>query len=72
MNSQCERLLEYLNDYGEISTYEAFKTLGITRLSGRIYDLKQSGHEIESVMMYGKDRFGNTTRWKIYRLKKAV
>ena len=68
MNSQCDRLIAYMREYGRISTYAAFKKLGITRLSGRIYDLKKRGYEIESVLEQGKDRYGNEVRWKVYRL----
>lgn len=68
MNSQCDRIIEYMREYGQISTYTAFKKLGITRLSGRIYDLRQQGYRIESDMARGKDRYGNEVRWKVYRL----
>lgn len=38
--SQCEKIIRYMKDFGSITTMQAFQDLGITRLSGRIYDLK--------------------------------
>ena len=37
--SQRARVLDYIKRFGSISTLEAFKDLGITRLSAKIYDL---------------------------------
>jgi len=52
---------------GGITTLDAFK-LGITRLSGRIYDLRQQGVRIESKRKQVKSRWGKTTVAE-YRLK---
>ena len=38
--SQCERIVQYINQHGSISTLEAFTDLGCTRLASRITDLK--------------------------------
>ena len=38
--TQNEMLLDYLEKYGSITTYESFTELFITRLSARIHDLK--------------------------------
>ena len=58
--SQCERILKYMNEHGSITTLEAFVELGVTRLSGRIHDLRQKGYEIESERIDVKNRFGDT------------
>lgn len=44
--SQNETVLLHLKKYGHISTMEAFKYYGITRLAARIYDLQQLGYVI--------------------------
>ncbi len=52
--SQCNRIMQYMHDFGSISTREAFDDLGVTRLSGRIYDLKKTG--CTDCGQYGKEQ----------------
>lgn len=47
-SSQCMRILRYMETHGSITSMEAFEKLGITRLSGRIKDLKDQGYRISS------------------------
>ena len=42
-----ERVLKYILDFGSISTWEAIKDLGCTRLSAYIYMLKKEGYDIK-------------------------
>lgn len=44
--SQNDRILRYMRANGSITTMEAFLELGVTRLSGRIYELKENGYSI--------------------------
>lgn len=46
MKTQCEMVIEYIEDNGSITSMEAFQDLGITRLSARIHDLKEKGYDI--------------------------
>ena len=48
MKSQNERVLEYIRANGDITTYQAFQDLHITRLSARIWDLRNKGYRIGS------------------------
>lgn len=57
MNQQ-ERLLEHLKVYKTINPLEAWRDLGIYRLSATILILRQQGHEIETTRMDVKNRFG--------------
>ena len=57
--TQKEAIIKYLDDFGSISSMEAFADLGITRLAARISDLKKDGlrfnvRTIKSVNRYGK------------------
>ena len=47
-NSQNAKILQYMREHGGITTMEAFLDLGITRLSGRIYELKENGYDIKT------------------------
>ncbi len=67
--TQCEKILRHLEDHGSITTYEAFVEYGITRLSGRIYDLRDQGVRIKSSDTTGKNRHGETTHFTTYRLE---
>lgn len=65
--TQCQRIMQYLDTFGSISTMEAFNDLGITRLASRIHDLKRRGVAIQSETVEGKNRFGETTYYTVYR-----
>ena len=41
--TQAERVMEYISEFGSISSMEAFRDLGITRLAARISDLEDKG-----------------------------
>ena len=65
--TQCERILKYMDDFGSISTMQAFNDLGIARLASRIHDLKRLGIEIESETRTAKNRYGEHTHYSVYR-----
>ena len=66
--SQCARIIEYMQVFGSISTLEAFNDLGVARLASRIHDLKGMGYNITSEIKSSKNRFGEKTYFKVYRL----
>lgn len=65
--SQCERILQYIADFGSISTLEAFRDLGCARLASRIWDLKKQGHDIVDDWEVQLNRYGDAVRFKRYR-----
>lgn len=67
--TQCDRILRHLQDYGEITTMDAFQDYGITRLSGRIFELRQRGHTIVSVHTPFTNRYGEKKYYATYRLE---
>lgn len=44
--TQCEEVLKHIKTYGSITSYEAFVNYRITRLSGRIFELRRQGYPI--------------------------
>ena len=68
MATQCDRILRHLKDYGSITSMEAMQEYGIMRLASRINDLRRSGVAIQSETVTGKNRYGETTHYAIYRL----
>lgn len=65
--TQCERILKYINDFGSISTMQAFSDLGVTRLASRIHDLRRMGFSIEAETKTGRNRYGELTHFSVYR-----
>ena len=67
--TQKERVLVYMKTFGAISTWEAFRDLGVTRLSARIAEIKEMGYDVETEFASGKNRFGQTVSWARYSIK---
>lgn len=68
--TQCEKVLRHLKDHGSITSIEAFNEYGILRLASRINDLRAQGIAIVSSTASGKNRYGETTHYSVYRLAK--
>lgn len=66
--SQCDRILRHMRQYGSISSIEAFTEYGILRLASRINDLKKRGHVISSTTGTAMNRYGETTHFSVYKL----
>ena len=64
--TQCEMVLDYMQKYGSITTFEAF----ITRLSSRINDLRNAGYRIVGEFESRLNRFGEKVSYKRYTLAK--
>lgn len=67
--TQVERIIQYMDDFGSISTMEAFTDLGVTRLASRIHEIRQF-MPIVGEMVSGKNRYGEKVSFMRYR--KAV
>ena len=68
--TQKERVKRHLEKYGTITTLEAFKEYGITRLSARIWDLKhKDGLVITEERKGAKNRFNEPTSYNVYKLE---
>ena len=66
--TQCDKVMRHLNDHGSITSIEAFNEYGILRLASRINDLRAQGIAIVSETATGKNRYGETTHYSVYRL----
>ena len=65
VKSQCDDILRHLQSGRSITPLEALEKYGCFRLGGRIYDLKQRGHNIVTDMVTK-----NGKRFASYRLEK--
>ena len=68
MNTQNDRLLEYLKTHDGITQLVALNELGIFRLASRVNDLRKKGFDISGRMIFVRNRFGEEIRVKEYFL----
>ena len=67
--SQKERVLQYIRDYGSITTFEAFQQLGVTRLASRISDLCDDGYDFVRKQESSLNRYGDPVFYTRYSLR---
>lgn len=67
--TQKDRILMWLSHTGTITSWEAYKELGITQLGARVYELKELGYKFSKETVCTKNRYGYPTHYDIYRLE---
>ena len=68
MRGSKNRIIEYMKKHRGITSQDAFRDLGITRLSARIKELRDMGYDITTIMIDGKNRYGERVRYGLYKL----
>lgn len=67
MMNQRQRILAYIDQFGSISPYEAFKDLGITKLASRVSELiYQDGIHIRKEYEQTTNRYNEPVRYMRY------
>ena len=67
---KCERVLQYIKDFGSINPAQAFLDLSCYRLGARIYDLRHKhGYSIKKTTVSAKTRYGEAVSYAEYRLE---
>ncbi len=64
------RVLEYIQRFGSINTFQAFMDLGCTRLSEYIRQLRLK-YNVQDEWMEGINRFGEKIKYKNYFIKEG-
>lgn len=64
--TQGERILDYIEKFGSITSVDAFADLGITRLAARIYDLQEKGYVFEKEQASSVNRLGERVYYTRY------
>lgn len=71
--TQKEQILQYLADYGSITSFQAYADLGITQLATRIKELKANGYIFQTEPQQAQNRYGKPVHFvKYYLIEKAV
>ena len=66
--SQKEMILQYIADFGSITSFQAYSDLGITQLATRIKELKAKGYVFQTEPKTTTNRYGRPVRFSVYRL----
>lgn len=68
LNTTQGRVFEYMNNFGNITSLQAFVDLGESRLSARIFEMREKGIKISSEIIEVENRFGEKRHVKRYWL----
>lgn len=66
--TQCDRILQFIREFGYITSWQAYQELGVTQLSARITNLKEKGYRFTTKTIKTKNRYGDNVRFYEYRL----
>lgn len=66
--NQRQKILNYINKWGSITSYQAYLDLGITQLATRIKELKEEGYIFTDAWVSKKNRDGVVVTFKKYML----
>lgn len=66
--TQASKVINYLKKHGSITSLDAIREIGCTRLAAQIFNLKQKGYKIKSEMKTVNTRNGKT-RVAVYSLE---
>ena len=69
--TKSELVKQHLLKYKTITSWEAIQNYGATRLSAIIFNLRDRGFQIDTLMIEYTDRYGNAGQYAKYVLRKA-
>lgn len=67
--TQCDRILDYIQEFGSITQLDALRDLGCMRLASRVCDLRREGYHILSKSETSKNRYGESVSYSRYFLE---
>lgn len=66
--SQKDRIINYIRQFGSITSWEAYKDLGVMQLGARIDQLQKEGYVFRTEWESKKNRYGENVSFKRYYL----
>lgn len=66
--TQDDRILRHLQENDGITSWEAIREYGVTRLSAVIFRLRKSGNDITNEWVYSRNRYDEPVKFVRYRL----
>ena len=66
--TQCERIIQFIEENGSITQLDALREFGCMRLASRISDLKKMGYAVDKRMEKSKNRYGDPISYARYTI----
>lgn len=70
--TQKDRIINYIREYGSITSWEAYQDLGIMQLGARIDQLQKEGYEFRTEWEHKKNRYNEDVSFKRYYLADMI
>ena len=64
--TQCERILQYIEENQSITQMDALREFGCMRLASRMSDIKKMGYPVKKEMETKKNRYGEPVSYARY------
>lgn len=64
--TQCEKILQYIEETGSITPLDALREFGCMRLASRMCDIKKMGYAVKKEMETGENRNGEPVHYARY------
>lgn len=68
LNNQQSAVITHITRHGFITSFDAYRLLGITQLGTRIFELKEKGYRFKTTRVKAVNRFGRPTHFDQYRI----
>ena len=66
--TQCDRILQYIEENGSITQLDALREFGCMRLASRMCDIKKMGYHVKKEMETAKNRYGEPISYARYSI----
>ena len=70
--TQKDRIINYIRQFGSITSWEAYQDLGVMQLGARIDQLKKDGYKFKTEWETKKNRFGEEVSFKRYYIDDII
>ena len=67
--TQKDKIIDYIHKYGSITPLDALREFGCMRLATRIFELKEDGYKIKTVIEKSKNKNGEPVHYARYYLQ---
>ena len=69
--TQRDRIREYMLEWGDITPFDAFRDLGVTKLATRIGEMIREGDRIKKETVTGTNRYGDKIHYTRYMFEEV-
>lgn len=66
--TQCDRIIQFIEETGSITQMDALEQFGCMRLASRMCDIKKMGYAVEKKMEKSRNRYGEPISYARYTI----